>query len=203
MTTEVVGKALYFEFEHAMRSSRITQLIVLPSYLANSGKQYNPIYMDRTLDEYSPRSQWDFRRLNSALDPEWKDLSRAKETTDYADRVIREPSFYLNDIDSSYYTEEEQEKKDIFDSLSLNDKAKHIRAGLEHILIQSLFFVDDSNVIQAKTKFRSPLTKPLVVEVTNDDMELALEYKTPQALIRRIQKVRVAKGLPEKIVTPV
>lgn len=204
MTTEVIGKALYLELESSMRSSRITQIILLPSYLDNSGEQHQMTIMYRSLDEYSPRAQWDFRKLESGISPDWKDISKLEEKSDWRGNPYYEPKFQITDTTvRSYWSDEEKEKVTIFNAMSEEDKAKHHRAGLELDLIGALFHKDPTTeVVTPKGMFRSPLTKPLVVEVTNDDMELAIHYKTPQALIRRIQKVRVAKGLPEKIVIP-
>lgn len=204
MTTEVVGKALYLELESSMRSSRITQLILLPSYLDNSGEQYPMIVMYRSLDEYSPRAQWDFRKIESGVSPDWKDISKLEAKSDWRGETFYEPKFQITDTTvRSYWSDEEKEKVAIFNAMSEEDKAKHHRAGLELDLIGLLFHKDPTTeAVTAKFMFRSPLTKPLVVEVTNDDMELVTDYKTPQALIRRIQKVRVAKGLPEKVVIP-
>lgn len=42
--------------------------------------------------------------------------------------------------------------------------------------------------------------KPITVEVTSDDIQDSIDYKTPMALIRRIQKARVALDFPEKLV---
>jgi hypothetical protein len=43
-------------------------------------------------------------------------------------------------------------------------------------------------------------SKPLAIEMTNEEFEQAMVGKTPQAVIRRIQKARVSAGFPEKIV---
>lgn len=42
--------------------------------------------------------------------------------------------------------------------------------------------------------------KPIVVEVSALDLSEISKYSTPQALMRRLQKARVACGLPEKLV---
>lgn len=42
--------------------------------------------------------------------------------------------------------------------------------------------------------------KPIVVEVTSDDIQDSIDYKTPSALVRRIQKARVSLDFPEKLV---
>jgi len=43
-------------------------------------------------------------------------------------------------------------------------------------------------------------SKPLAIEMTNEELDLARSGKTPQAVIRRIQKARLSAGFPEKIV---
>jgi hypothetical protein len=43
-------------------------------------------------------------------------------------------------------------------------------------------------------------SKPLAIELTNEELDLARSGKTPQAVIRRIQKARLSAGFPEKIV---
>lgn len=42
--------------------------------------------------------------------------------------------------------------------------------------------------------------RPIVVEVSALDLNEVGKYSTPQALMRRLQKARVACGLPEKLV---
>lgn len=204
MTTEVIGKALYLELESSVRAGRISQLILLPSYLDNAGEQHPMMVMVRSLDEYSPRAQWDFRKIEGGVSPDWKDVSKSEQKTDWRGNPFYEPQFQITDTTvRSYWSDEEKEKVAIFNAMSEEDKAKHHRASLELDLIGVLFHKEEgTEIVKPKFMFRSSLTKPFAVEVTNDDMESAINYKTPQALIRRIQKVRVAKGLPEKVVTP-
>lgn len=44
------------------------------------------------------------------------------------------------------------------------------------------------------------LMKPLMVEMTYEDVETLLQNKTPNNLVRRIQRTRVAQGFGEEIV---
>ena len=50
------------------------------------------------------------------------------------------------------------------------------------------------------TKQNWEIVRQFAVEVTDKDLADVLAHKTPQAVIRRINKVRVSLGLPEKLV---
>lgn len=58
-------------------------------------------------------------------------------------------------------------------------------------------FVSYNEELPSNLKIRN---KPITVEVTSDDIQDSIDYKTPMALIRRIQKARVSLDFPEKLV---
>jgi hypothetical protein len=56
------------------------------------------------------------------------------------------------------------------------------------------------NIIKRQIGYEMILRKtPVVVEVSTIDLAEVKDYKTPSALLRRIQKVRVALNFPEKV----
>jgi len=227
MATQVVGKAIYLELERSLGTrTLIDQVIILPSYKANSGHSFPVITMDRTLDEYSPKAQWDFNFQRGGMNTDWRTNNQVSTRRTMfgraggEDESIREPmvttlpSHLADDSDeeiqkqiTTYRNVDRADEADKLAkslawerSLSKEELAKAQASTLELKFLRSITMRDSDHNISFDSKLRSPLTKPIVVEVTDEDMEKAVSHSTPQALIRRIQKVRVAKGLPEKVI---
>lgn len=60
-----------------------------------------------------------------------------------------------------------------------------------NVIKRQMYYSDNTLEIQGK---------PIAFEITDADYTNVLAWKTPDALVRRIQKARVACGLPEKLV---
>jgi hypothetical protein len=69
----------------------------------------------------------------------------------------------------------------------------------QELAITMLIRFESSLMNQIKNKF-VVRKRPIVVELSASDLHEISKYDTPQALMRRLQKARVACGLPEKLV---
>lgn len=201
--TKLVGKALYLELtqdntmsEEDLRalngwgSTKGTkQVIIFPQYQDDTGKTFPAVLMSRVISSVTPRSQWDRSRLHS--NPKPIDSSATDDTTGYrAD---------YKDIET--YTKEEwaelpEVAKEQSRKLALELYLRNEMLGVKYETVgeERVSTVGQGWVIRD--------SKPIAVEITNADMsELHDDYKTPQAVIRRITKVRESiTTFPNKLV---
>lgn len=172
-TTKVVGKALYLELV-AEDNSSTAQIIVFPQYLDSEGNLQESVVMTREVSKYYPRRQWNRRPVTYRLKPHQKPDSPDKDSF-YADTYSR----------------------DEWKALSEQEKYESRKAELNYWLSSGVLYSrrlwDEateqykSEAIQSR-KLRG--SKPFSVEVTDLDLAELHAYKTPQAVIRRINKVR-------------
>lgn len=185
---KIVGKALYLELvaNPALDSDEqrkvlgwqfngTRQVLVFPEYQDDTGKIHAPVVMERTLTSYSPRAQWNTSHMTRNAKPldlessEWNGYSRA-----------------------NFYTTEEWNE--------LTEKAKHDsrKLTLELHLRRELITLKHDYSEGSNERITTALQgwvvregKPISVEITDQDMnEVHKDRKTPQAVIRRINKVR-------------
>jgi len=190
-TPKLVGKALYLELvaDPTLDSDKIRhlvgwygdkavkQIIVFPQYQDDTGTIYEPFIMSRIVSPHSPKAQWDKDDLNA------RGRLKPAEPTD--------PNSYRKDyVDYKTYSKAEWDE--------LTDREKHdsrIRS-LDLILRNKLLSVThegegDEVVEVAGQGWVVRDDKPFSVEITDQDIQEAYrDYKTPQAVIRRINKVR-------------
>ncbi len=190
-TPKIVGKALYLELvadptqdPKAVRSllgwksDGTKQVIIFPQYQDDTGKVYEPMILSRVVSTYSPKAQWEFSRV----------AQRAKLT----------PKDSSSSHYGGHYTEFESYKGSEFDSLTEREKyevRKHdLLLILKSILIDTDYAdnPDESGERQvfAKQGWVVRDNQPIVVEITDQDWAELGDRKTPQAVIRRINKVR-------------
>lgn len=183
---KIVSKALYLELvadstipEDDLRQllgwqhGGTKQVILFPEYQDDTGKVFGAVVMERIISKNTPRSQWDFT---------FTDRLRVKpaETTD---------SHYVN---YPNYTRAE------WDSLTQREKHESNKRGLEvalkNLAVSTTYTAPDAEGKRgtiAKQGWVVRDNKPIAVELTDEDMiELHMKSKTPQAVIRRINKVR-------------
>jgi hypothetical protein len=201
-TPKIVGKALYLELvadptqdPKAVRSllgwksEGTKQVIIFPQYQDDTGKVYEPMILSRVVSTYSPKAQWEFSRVSqrSKLEPKKADAS----------------SHY-----GGYYTEFESYKNSEFDSLTQREQyevRKHdLLLHLKSILIDTDYedTPDESGErkVFAKQGWVVRDSQPIVVEITDQDWADLNDRKTPQAVIRRINKVRESiSSFPNKL----
>jgi hypothetical protein len=184
---KIVGKALYLELvgdstieKDALRHllgwqyEGTKQVIIFPEYQDDTGKVWGAVIMSRLVSSYSPKAQWDFTYVDR-LRPKPNEKSRDDHYVSY------------NNYSASEWAELTERER--FDS--------HKR-GLEIVLrnqtISTTYGEPDSEGNRptiAKQGWVVRESKPIAVEVTDQDFnELHLKSKTPQAVIRRINKVR-------------
>jgi hypothetical protein len=190
---KIIGKAVYLELVvnpaltpdqqrtvcgwHGAASST-KQMIIFPQYQGDTGKIMQSVVMTRTVSEHSPRAQWD-----------------TSYTRGFA--KLGEPDMGIVVGHHSDYTNVEHYSKEEFDELSIvkqvESRQRTLALTLKRELLGTAFgeVIKDepeSSVVQAWVVRDDT---PLAVEITNEDMALLHdESKTPQAVIRRINKVR-------------
>lgn len=193
-TPKIVGKALYLELiadpalsEDDKRSllgwntNGAKQIIIFPQYQDDTGKVYDPILMSRVVSSHTPRSQWDIHRVGGRYPkPVTQSQIEAQEDTS---------TYYRSYVTFEYYSTSE------WDSLTEREKYESRKFALNMTLRQQTIDTmyegeGDERKIVAKQGWIVRESKPIVVEVTDQDMSEAIAHKTPQAVIRRINKVR-------------
>jgi hypothetical protein len=184
---KIVSKALYLELvadttipEDELRQllgwqhSGTKQVILFPEYQDDTGKVFGAVVMERIISKNTPRSQWDFT---------------------YADRLRPKP---VEDTTDNHYASYTTYNRAEWDSLTQREKFDSTKRGLQIILknlaISTTYGEADSEGKRetiAKQGWIVRESKPIAVELTDEDMtDLHMKSKTPQAVIRRINKVR-------------
>ena len=197
-TPEVVGKAVYLELKPIVneegrslsyyggsKGEAIKQLIVFPSGLTPEGHSVSPTTYQRVVSPTYPRSQWS----NTTIRPS----ASRDEFKDKGEESFR--GLMLNDfpVESEIRTLGSEAKE----ALYLN--------GIEQMFFREVieeqsFFDTEEQTYKHKPVIAWTISTKFAVEVTDKDLLDVRAWKTPQAVIRRITKARVAAGLPEKLV---
>jgi hypothetical protein len=195
LSPRIAGKALYLELVNNpdvpeaklgyWQKKGVKQVIILPQNLDEVGIAQPIQIWQRVVSPHSPRSQWDSDTIGSG-------------------RFVKKPSQEKLDADD-YHLSYETYTKDELDAMTDRDKHESgvytLAEKLKGVLLDNLYTRDEngdssSEVLQTWVIRDS---KPLAVEVLDDELEQARCGKTPQAIIRRIQKARVSAGFPEKM----
>lgn len=203
-TPKIIGNALYLELvpnkdlskeqQDAIlgwRKSGVKQIILFPEYQDDTGRTQEAVMMSRDVSALSPRSQWDITRARSFPKP----IAPDKLAEAYADT-------------SSYsWVNYDDYKKDEWAELSEKSKAEAKALWLDLQMRNALF---SSGYVRNESGERVEFvgqawvvrdSKPVAVEITDEDLRLVNDYKTPQAVIRRINKVRESLDtFPDKLV---
>ena len=206
---KLMGKALYLELEidptlpeHLQRradwdyeNKPTRQVVIFPAWVDDSGKRHSGSAMSRDVSVRRPRAQWDW---TSPLRP----VRRKPEP--------ETPSYY-----SESYEDFETIPKEEQRIMSLEDLNKAYQlAGdvyLRRLVMETSYKypinpeTGEEDREQERVQFAYPAwrvreSKPFAVEITDEDLRQVQGRTTPQAVIRRINKVR--KGLdnfPEKL----
>lgn len=189
------GQALYLELvpeeslteeeQHRLvgwrGTSAVKQVIVFPPSVDDTGREERGVILSRMVSSISPRSQWEWNNTTtqkiSHIDPEAKD---------------------------SYSVVKHYERKE-WDLLPEATKIESHKMAVELMLRGELMFTDylrDSEGQYVRDSEGAVTTlvkqgwtirggKPIAVETTDEDYaDLHDKSKTPQAVIRRINKVR-------------
>jgi hypothetical protein len=190
---KIVGKALYLELvgdkathgEEGLRkllgwqAKAVKQVILFPEYQDDTGKVWGAVIMERTVSEYRPKAQWDTTYI---------DRQRVKPY------ISAEPSGHMKDyVTHGRYSNAEWEsltQREVFDS-----RKTALGVLLKNMTIQTTWSEPenegDERKLVATQVYKVREDKPISVEITDQDMsDLHMVGKTPQAVIRRINKVR-------------
>jgi hypothetical protein len=203
-TPKIVGNALYLELvpnqdltkdqQDAIlgwRKGGVKQVILFPEYQDDTGRTQEAVIMTREVSALSPRSQWDITRPRSFPKPiSAEDLAKAYEDT------------------SSYsWVNYDDYKRDEFAELPEKSKAEARALWLDLQMRNTLFgsgYVRDESGERVEFVGQAWVVregKPIAIEITDEDLRLVNDYKTPQAVIRRINKVRESLDkFPAKLV---
>lgn len=197
-TPKLAGKAIYLEMEQVVPTSAepVKQLLLFPEWTDDTGRTHSPVLMERTVSKHSPRAQWNINSFITRIRP--------KPLADLDDRETRGYGDYIN-IDE--YSEEEW---DLLPEVSrLESKKLSLELALRREVITSRATAerDEEGFIISKPALDWQVrdNKPIVVETTTNDLEdVFLSHRTPQAVIRRINKVRdTLDNFPKKLVKSV
>jgi hypothetical protein len=195
MTPRIAGKALYLELVNNpeipedrlghWNKKAVRQLIILPQSLDEVGIPQPIQVWHRTVSANSPRRQWESDTLG-------------------AGRFVKKPTQEQLDSDDYHLSYNSYTKEELD---SMTDKEKHeagaftLAERLKGLLLDN-FYNRDENGDSSSEVLQSWVirdSKPLAVEVLDEELAQARSHTTPQAIIRRIQKARVSAGFPEKL----
>lgn len=199
---EVVGKAIYIElapvtkFDSTGVEVPITsvwggakarkQIIFFQPTITQTGHKVDPMKFIRTISPFSPRAQWDWW----AIDP-----MPAPQTI--LDAQEKEDASYLR---YEYPTKEELEEmpEEVASSYFANSISQTLKDQI--LYTNREWNAEEGNwdykgVVEAWKKVAL-----FAVEVTDRDADDLHQLKTPQAVVRRINKTRESLGFPAKIV---
>jgi len=201
-TPELAGKALYLEMvvnpdlkeeeKNRVASWRgvdvVKQVIIFPPHTDDTGRTHAVSVMSREVSSRSPRAQWDWANPTSksyrGVAP--KPISPHTELDSDKDYILE------------YYSDDE------WDTLPEIAKQEAYKLAITiYLKQQTLFRVRDNedDSIKVIKGWIVRNGKPISVETTTQDLEEVEVRKTPQAVIRRINKVRDSiPEFPKKLV---
>lgn len=192
-TPKIVGKAIYLELiadptlpaDEARsllgwKHNGVNQVIIFPQYQDDTGEIHDPVVMSRVVCSYSPKAQWDISKI------------REKAKTEGIDET-----HYI-----TYHTYSSAEWGLLTEREKYESRKKSLDIALRRTLIDTTYEGEgEERKVVAKQGWVVRENKPIVVEVTDEDYNDLHNYrKTPQAVIRRINKVRsTLDKFPEKL----
>jgi hypothetical protein len=199
-TPKIVGKALYLELVsnpaldedtsrvvNGWQHNGTKQILIFPEYQDDLGKTHEAVAMSRIVSSHTPRSQWDTTYLRH---PKPLDTPLPEE----------KPAFYNDYFSVQTYSNAE------WDELPIAGKAESKKLAIELYLRGEMIGTKyvgegEDRTMVAEQGWVIRDDKPFAVEVTDEDYyDLHRNSKTPQAVIRRINKVRESiSSFPNKL----
>lgn len=197
-TPKIVGNALYLELvgDNTLPEAQLRtmlgwqhkgtkQVLMFPEYQDDMGKTHSAVIMTRVITENSPRAQWDMTYM-----------------------ARNRPKPQLSDNDS-YYANYPEYSNAEWDALTSREqfeaRKRAIAIMLKNVMLDTYYSEPDAEGNRTTLAGQGWIVregKPIAVEITDQDMtELHSDSKTPQAVIRRINKVRTTLDkFPAKLV---
>jgi hypothetical protein len=182
---EVVGKALYVELSPILDEEgrspiwqgkdAVKQIIITPNGNDDLGNSVTTTIMSRIVSPSYPRAQWDSNYVVALPDNATLKLMAEEENSNY---------FYYKGFDKDEF---ESYPEDVKRTLFANGIAQMLRGEL---LRQSRTWNEELKDYETKTDSVWKVSKKFSVEVTDEDLGKVRSFKTPQAIIRRINKVK-------------
>lgn len=182
---EVVGKALYLELTPILDSEgnartwqgkdSVQQILILPNGKDSAGNEVGTTVFTRILAPSSPRAQWE----SNQVEPMPTDAEVLAEITEPDNRYAN-----YKGIDKHEFAAYPEEVKR---SLLANGISHKLRS----LSLRSSSTWDEET--KSYTRFYEEiwkLGKSFAVEVTDEDLSAVRSWKTPQGVIRRINKVK-------------
>ncbi len=193
-TPEVVGKALYIELKPVVDESgkgvgfwghkdSVKQLIIMPKGLTPEGKKVKPSIWDRVVSKNYPRSQWSSVSV-SVAPTRAEFIARGEEN--WGGKKLEVPS--ESELDAM--------PDEVVGQMLTNFAEQIIH---REVMYSGMRYNEELDKHVDFTAQAWEIVRQFAVEVTDKDLADVLAHKTPQAVIRRINKVRVSLGLPEKL----
>ena len=200
-TPELAGKALYLEMvvnpdlsEDEKRRvtswlgvDSVNQVVIFPPYTDDTGRTHAVRVMTRKVSSRSPRAQWDW---SSPTSKSYRGVA-PKPVPPHAE-VDSQDDYTLQ-----YYSEDE------WDTLPEIAKQEAYKLAITIYLKQQTLFrvLDEDDSVKVIEGWVVRNGKPISVETTTQDLREVESHKTPQAVIRRINKVRDSiPEFPKKLV---
>lgn len=182
---EVVGKALYVELTPILDKEgnsvvwqgkdAIKQIIITPNGTDDLGNSVASTILSRIVSPAYPRSQWDTNSVVPLPDNATLKSLAEGDTSNY---------FHFKGIDKDEF---ESYPESVKRTLFANGIAQMLRGEL---LRQRSLWNEERQDHDIMTEPIWKISKKFSVEVTDEDLGKLKSWKTPQAVIRRINKVR-------------
>lgn len=183
---EVIGKAIYLELSPILDSEgncpvwqgadSIQQVIITPNGTDSTGKAVKGVIYNRVISKSYPRSQWD----SSFLEP----LQNEADLIKHFEALSKSGSHYVSSPKiEDFEALPDEIKRDLY--------ANGISARLKAMVTRSYTrYNEETKDYDTTTTEIWSVSKKFAVEVTDEDLTAIGLWKTPQAIIRRINKVR-------------
>lgn len=182
---EVVGKALYVELSPILNEEgnssvwqgkdAIKQIIITPNGTDDLGNSVATTIFSRIVSPTYPRSQWDTNYVVALPDNATLSALADEEKSSY---------FYYKGFDKAEF---ESYPENVKRTLFANGIAQMLCG---EVLRQSRAWNEELQDYDTTTEAVWKISKKFSVEVTDEDLGKVRSFKTPQAIIRRINKVR-------------
>jgi hypothetical protein len=182
---EVVGKAIYLELSPILDSEgkaqvwqgadSILQVIVTPNGTDSTGKQVKSVMYDRIISKSYPRSQWE----SNSVEP----LQSEAELIRHYEAEGSKHHYLMTPKIEDFEALPDEIKRDLY--------ANGLSTKLRSLVTRSHNkFNEATQEYETTTTEIWSVSKKFAVEVTDEDLASIASWKTPQAVIRRINKVR-------------